>query len=57
LFSQRKSIWNRGRKFQIFKMFLEILFMYFDYLQKDFEKNFQKILQKQNMWYKRGPKC
>jgi hypothetical protein len=27
-----------------------------DYLQKDFEKNFQKILQKQNMWCKRGPK-
>jgi hypothetical protein len=29
----------------------------FDYLQKDFEKNFQKILQKQNKWCKRGPKC
>jgi ribosomal protein S17E len=38
-------------------MLLEILFIYFDYLQKDFEKNFQKVLQKQNMWCKRGPKC
>jgi hypothetical protein len=28
LFSQRKSIWNRGRKFQILKMLLEILFIY-----------------------------
>jgi hypothetical protein len=28
----------------------------FDYLQKDFEKIFQKNLQKQNMWCKRGPK-
>jgi hypothetical protein len=29
----------------------------FDYLQKDFEKIFQKYLQKQNKWCKRGPKC
>jgi hypothetical protein len=28
LFSQRKSIWNRGRKFQILKMLLKILFTY-----------------------------
>jgi hypothetical protein len=28
LFSQRKSIWNRGRKFQILKMPLKILFIY-----------------------------
>jgi hypothetical protein len=28
----------------------------FDYLQKDFEKNLQKKLQKQNLWCKRGPK-
>jgi hypothetical protein len=28
----------------------------FHYLQKDFEKNLQKYLQKQNMWCKRGPK-
>jgi hypothetical protein len=29
----------------------------FDYLQKNFEKDLQKNLQKQNMWCKRGPKC
>jgi hypothetical protein len=29
----------------------------FDCLQKDFEKIFQKKLQKQNKWCKRGPKC
>jgi hypothetical protein len=28
LFSQRKSIWNRGRKFQIRKMLCKILFIY-----------------------------
>jgi hypothetical protein len=28
----------------------------FDYLQKDFERDLQKNLQKQNMWCKRGPK-
>jgi hypothetical protein len=28
LFSQRKSISNRGRKFQILKMLLKILFIY-----------------------------
>jgi hypothetical protein len=25
--------------------------------KKTFEKNFQKSLQKQNKWCKRGPKC
>jgi hypothetical protein len=30
----------------------------FDYLQKkNFEKDLQKYLQKQNIWCKRGPKC
>jgi hypothetical protein len=29
----------------------------FDYLQKDFEKDLQNNLQKQNMWCKHGPKC
>ena len=37
-------------------MLLKILFIYFDYLQKNFEKDLQKNLQKQNMWCKRGPK-
>jgi hypothetical protein len=57
LFSQRKSIWNRGRKFQILKMLLKILFIYpLTILQKNFEKNFQKSLQKQNNWCKHGLK-
>ena len=43
LFSQRKSIWNRGRKFQILKMLLKILFIYLWLFAKDFEKNFQNI--------------
>jgi hypothetical protein len=30
--------------------------LFFDYLQKKFEKNLQKNLQKQNMWCKHGPK-
>jgi hypothetical protein len=46
LISQRKSIWNRGRKFQILKMLLEILFMYLwlfaKRLWKDFPKEFAK---------------
>jgi len=29
----------------------------FDYLQKIYEKDLQKVLQKQNKWCKRGPKC
>jgi hypothetical protein len=29
----------------------------FDYLQKNFEKDLQNNLQKQNLWCKRGPKC
>jgi hypothetical protein len=29
----------------------------FDYLQKNFEIDLQKNLQKQNMWCKSGPKC
>jgi len=29
----------------------------FDYLQKIFEMDLQKVLQKQNKWCKRGPKC
>jgi hypothetical protein len=47
-----KAFATGGENFQILKMLLKILFIYFDYLQKNFEKN----LQKQNMWCKRGPK-
>jgi hypothetical protein len=37
--------------------FRNLIHIPFDYLQKDFEKIFQKDLQKQNKWCKRGPKC
>jgi hypothetical protein len=57
LFSQRKSIWNRGRNFQILKMLLAITFLYLWLFAKDFENIFQKDLQKQNKWCKCGPKC
>ena len=45
LFSQRKSIWNRGRKFQILKMLLKILFIYLWLLCKRLWKEFPKHLQ------------
>jgi hypothetical protein len=58
LFSQRKSIWNKGRKLQNLENALQKSYSFtFDYLQKIFEMDLQKNLQKQNMWCKRGPKC
>jgi hypothetical protein len=54
--SQRKSFWNRGRKFQILKMFLEILFMYLwlfaKRLWKDFPKESAKTKQVVQAWSK-----
>jgi hypothetical protein len=41
-FSQRKSIWNRGRKFQILKMLLKILFIYLWLFAKGLWKEFTK---------------
>ena len=38
-----KSISNRGRKCQILKMLLKILFIYLWLFAKDFEKNFQNL--------------
>jgi hypothetical protein len=56
LFSQRKSIWNRGRKFQILKMLLEILFIYLwlyaKRLWKEFPKRFAKTKHVVQMWSK-----
>ena len=56
LFSQRKSIWNRGRKFQILKMLLEILFIYLwlfaNRLWKDFPKEIAKTKQVVQAWSK-----
>ena len=43
LFSQRKSIWNRGRNFKTWKCFLQSYPYTFDYLQKTLKKIFQKI--------------
>jgi hypothetical protein len=42
LFSQRKSIWNRGRKFQILKMLCKILFIYLWLFAKELWKGFTK---------------
>jgi hypothetical protein len=49
LFSQRKSIWNRGRIFKILKMPFEIIFLYYWLFAKDFEKAFTNDLQKNNL--------
>ena len=42
LFSQRKSIWNRGRKFQILKMLCKILFIHLWLFAKELWKGFYK---------------
>ena len=47
LFSQRKSIWNKGRKFQTWKCFAKILFIYlWLFCKKNFEKDLQKEFAK-----------
>jgi hypothetical protein len=46
LFSQRKSIWNRGRKFQILKMLCKILFIYPWLFAKELWKGFTKEFAK-----------
>jgi hypothetical protein len=46
LFSQRKSIWNRGRKFQILKMLCKILFIYLWLFAKELWKGFTKQFAK-----------
>jgi hypothetical protein len=56
LFSQRKSIWNRGRKIQILKMLLKILFIYLwlftKGLWKEFTKEFAKTKHVVQAWSK-----
>jgi hypothetical protein len=51
-----KSIWNKGRKFQILKMLLAILFIYLwlfaKGLWKDFPKEFAKTKLVVQMWSK-----
>jgi hypothetical protein len=46
LFSQRKSIWNRGRKFQILKILLKILLIYLWLFAKELWKEFTKVFTK-----------
>jgi hypothetical protein len=57
LFGQRRAFETGGEKFKSWKCFAKFLFTTFDYLQKNFEKDLQNSLQKQNSWCKRGPKC
>ena len=56
LCSQRKSIWNRGRKFQILKMLRKILFIYLwlfaKGLWKGFTKDFAKTKHVVQTWSK-----
>jgi hypothetical protein len=56
LFSQRKSIWNRGREFQILKMLLKILFicpwLFAKELWKGFTKEFAKTKHVMQAWSK-----
>jgi hypothetical protein len=46
LFSQRRSIWNRGRKFQILKMLCKILLIYLWLFAKELWKRFTKEFAK-----------
>jgi hypothetical protein len=43
LFNQRKSIWNKGRKFQIWKCFETSYSFTFDYVAKELWKGFTKL--------------
>jgi hypothetical protein len=56
LFSQRKSIWNRGSIFQILKMLRKILFIYIWLFAKDlwnrFTKEFAKTKHVVQTWSK-----
>jgi hypothetical protein len=56
LFSQRKSIWNKGRKFQILKMLLKILFIRLWLFAKEFwnglTKDFAKTKHVVQTWSK-----
>jgi hypothetical protein len=53
---KEKAFGTGGENFKSWKCFSKSYSFTFDYLQKDFEKNLQNNLQKQNMWCKRGPK-
>jgi hypothetical protein len=57
LFSQRKSIWNRGEFSKSWKCFLKSHSYTIGYLQKNLKRLFPKDLQKQPKWCDWGPKC
>ena len=52
-----KAFETGGENFKSWKCFANSYSFTFDYLQKNFEKDLQKNLQKQNKWCKGGPKC
>jgi hypothetical protein len=58
LFKSKEKHLKQGEKISNLETASRKSYLYtFDCLQKDFEKIFQKKLQKQNTWCKRGPKC
>jgi hypothetical protein len=57
LFKSKEKHLQQGEKIsKSWKCFFQFYSCTFDYLQKDFEKNLTKNLQKQNLWCKCGPK-
>jgi hypothetical protein len=57
LFKSKEKHLKQGEKISnSWKCFFQSYSCTFDHLQKVFEKNFTKNLQKQNSWCKRGPK-
>jgi hypothetical protein len=53
LFKSKEKHLKQGEKFQILKMLLAFLFIYFDYLQKTLKRFFKKICKNKTS----GPKC
>jgi hypothetical protein len=54
----KRKAFETGEKISNIENALQKSYLFtFDYLEKNFEKDLQKNLQKQNMWCKRGPKC
>jgi hypothetical protein len=50
-----KAFDTRGENFKLENALKSLIHLPLTILQKDFEKNLQKDLQKQNMWCKCGP--
>jgi hypothetical protein len=58
LFKSKEKHLKQGEKISNLENALQKSYSFtFDYLQKNFENDLQKNLQKQNIWCKRGPKC